>query len=197
MNMVKHLVVLIIAFSLIHSYSYCQAQIKTHYSDSILVRKLREQYFNDAKQQFFYSFPSNFKDLNRLYGYNEPQKGPLYDDALNHIAFFFRKPEVIKDTIFYKKIIGISIGGHWEGDAINYFQRELRDKVLAKPNLVLYLLKGKQDKQILSFWRFYFDEPQPVSKIPDNLLFIKHADKSIYQLMEKSLKEVQVSWKKL
>jgi hypothetical protein len=200
----KRLFPVVLAYGMILRYSDCAGQGKVNYSDSIWAQKLRRLYSlstsensKGARQEFFYSFPGNFQDLNRLYGYNGSKRGPLYMDAVNHISYLFKDFAAVKDTIFYKKIIDISIGGHWEADAINYFRKALKEKVGAKPYLVFYLLKRIQGKQIGEFWFFYFDEPLPANKIPGNLLFIKETDKNMYELMEQSLKAVQKSWERM
>lgn len=198
-NILKHLILFLIAFGTIEAHKL-NAQSKTSINDSAWAQKLQKLYSqansvhsNKAKEDFFYAFPSSFKDLNSLYGYKSNTTGLLYNNALNHITYLFRNSEIINDTIFYKKIISISIDGHWDADAINYFQMELRRKTFAKPKLILYLLEGMQNKQVESFWYFYFDEPIPVKQTPDYLLFLKNTNKHIYDLMERSLEKVHQS----
>lgn len=190
-------------------FSSCYAQTaKTRGSnDSIQLKaqKLKELYFKATnspgisdmyKHQFFDAFPNTFNALNRLYGDTGDTIAILSGEALNHINYLFNDiGGIVTDTIYYRKIISIAMGGHWDADAINYFQHELREYVLAKPELVAYLLKKMPDKQIQSFWYFYFDEPIPQKAIPEKLSVIKEADTHMYSLMEATLKEVQQSWK--
>ena len=87
-----------------------------------------------------------------------------------------------------KKIINISIGGHWDADAINYFQHGLRNKVFENPRLTFDLLKVKSDKDVQSFWFFFYSSIHPVyNKIPDELTSLKTYDNKIYGLMQKGL----------
>lgn len=84
----------------------------------------------------------------------------------------------------------ISIGGHWDVDAVNYFQSGLRGRVLNKPDLVIYILRGMPAEKIKSFWYFCFDAPHPKKRIPEQLQKIKSIDDKIYNLMIEAQDEV-------
>ena len=137
------------------------------------------------QEQFFKEFPNTFGQLLELYGYNEKDKKPniLYNEAPNHILNLFNNLLNINDTLYYKKIIQISIGGHWDADAVNYFQDGLQKRVLDNPKLTLHLLKQITNDKIKSFWYFYFDSPHPQNQIPEQLQKIKSIDNKIYYLM--------------
>jgi hypothetical protein len=117
-----------------------------------------------AKQQFFDAFPNTFKELNELYGYEKDKPAPLYENADQHIHDLFNNLTNINDTLYYKKIITIAIGAHWEADAIGEFQDGLQKRILDKPQLTLYLLRDKTEKDIASFWAFYFDYENSFSR---------------------------------
>lgn len=143
--------------------------------------------------QFFNTFPSSFKEFNNTFGYfnNEDPHlayaGALYFESEKYLNLFFRMTTV-PDTAFYKKIIGIAIGGHWDADAINYFQAGLRKKVFTNPKLAFDILKNKSNKDIKSFFFFFFQRVHPIYKtIPDELIKMKSYDSKIYGLMEKEL----------
>ena len=94
----------------------------------------------------------------------------------------------IPEREYYNKIINIAIGGHWEADAINYFQNGLRNKVFENPRLTIDLLKIKSDRDILSFWFFFYSSIHPVyDHIPNKLTALKTYDNKIYGLMQKGL----------
>lgn len=201
------LLVTVLIFSALFSSCFAQMPKTRTNNDSIQLKaqELKELYFKATnspgisdiyKRHFFDAFPNTFNALNRLYGDTGDTIAILSGEALNHINYLFNDiGSVVNDTIYYRKIISIAMGGHWDADAINYFQQGLRNQVLAKPELVAYLLKGMPDKQMQSFWYFYFDSPYPDKEIPEKLSVIKEADTHMYSLMEATLKDVQQSWK--
>jgi hypothetical protein len=137
------------------------------------------------QEQFFKEFPNTFDQLLELYGYNEKKSTPniLYYEAPNHILKLFNGLSNINDTLYYRKIIQISIGGHWDVDAVNYFQNGLRERVLNKPELTVSVLRHMPVDKTRSFWYFYFDGAHPKKQIPEQLLRIKSIDNKIYDLM--------------
>ena len=144
------------------------------------------------RQQFFKEFPNDFNQLLNLYGYDDKNSKPsiLYDEAPNHILKLFNSLSDINDTLYYRKIIQVSIGGHWDADAVNYFQHGLRERVLDKTELTVYLLSHIPEDKIKSFWYFYFDGVHPEKQIPEQLLRIKSIDSKIYGLMIEARNEV-------
>ncbi len=135
------------------------------------------------RKQFFNLFPNSFKKLNDLYGYNNGIEAPLYNQVEKHILELFNNLNNINDTLYYKKIVSIAIGGHWDADAVEAFQEGLRKRVLSKPNLVVYLLNEIPDEKIKSFWYFYFDGVHPSKQIAEPLLKIRTNNLKIYNLM--------------
>jgi hypothetical protein len=123
--------------------------VRVHGQDSIKYQRL-----------FFASFPDNFTDLNGIFGDDTRENdtkfhgAPLYD-GYEYISFFFDLKTIPKKD-FYKKIINIAIGGHWDADAVNYFQHGLHRKVLQNTKLTFDLLKVKRDNEIKSFFFFFF-----------------------------------------
>jgi hypothetical protein len=169
--------------------------------DSIIVKakRLQELYTLSTstsgktqlyRKQFFDLFPNSFKELNDLYGYKNSVEAPLYNQVEKHIFELFNNLDGINDTIYYKKIVSIAIGGHWDADAVNAFQEGLRKRVLSKPDLIVYLLKEIPDKRIKSFWYFYFDGVHPSKQIDEPLLKIKTNNLKIYNLMIEAHKDV-------
>lgn len=143
---------------------------------------------------FFTTFPDNFTDFNGVFGYcsnEDPSKyyaSPLYDGHEYIFPFFYLK--TIPERDFYQKIINIAIGGHWEADAINYFQRNLHGKILQNPKLTFDLLKSKSDTEIKSFFFFFFHGIHPIYEtIPDKLKKMKTYDSRIYKLLEQGFKD--------
>ena len=142
------------------------------------------------EKQFFDEFPATFNQLNDLYGDKENKPAMLNNEAENHIIDLFNKIKSVNDTIYYRKIIGIAIGGRWDADAVNYFQHGLRERVENNVALTIYLLKKLKAADIKSFWFFYFDGAHPKKQIPDALQKVKLLDSKIYTLMIEAQNEL-------
>lgn len=209
MRLLTLLIILILNMS-----PYANAQsvlVPKHYShDSLIVKakKLKQLYMlsrsssvdlgNIYKEKFFNEFPNTFKELNELYGddfdiHHKP--AILIDQAEQHITLF-TELNTIDDTLYYRKIISIAIDGHWDGDAVNFFQHGLRNKVLNNPALTVHILKNLTDDKIKSFWYFYFDGAHPQKQIPEQLRKIKLINNRICNLMVKAQNEVLKQSKK-
>ena len=156
---------------------------KVHGQDSIKYQKL-----------FFATFPDNFIDLNAVYGFNSKihdnvyHGAPLYD-GYEHISFLFDLT-TIPEKEFYQKILNIAIGGHWNADAVNYFQDGLHRKVLQNPKLAFDLLKVKNDSEIKSIFFFFFHGIHPpYENIPVELQAMKTYDSRIYKILKQGFIE--------
>lgn len=175
---------------------------QTNSGDSIRIKaeKLKHLYLfstasssdmsNAYKQQFFDEFPNTFKELNDLYGYNNDTSSILYLESEKHILKLFNNLQNINDTSYYKKIVAIALGGHWDADAINYFQAGLRNRAELKPELITYILKNLTENEIKSFWHFYFDSSHPKKEIAAPLLKIKSINSKVYTLMLAAHQEI-------
>ncbi len=169
-------------------------------NDSLIAKAKRlQQYYNYSKEVssgelfrklFFEEFPNSFQELNAIYGYNNDTAALLYYNSMDHINTLFDVNN-INDTIFYKKIINISIGGHWDADAVEIFQDGLRKRVLLKPELVTYILEVYSKENIRKFWYFYFDGVFPPKKMPEELKSIKHINPEIDKLMIQAFHEIK------
>ncbi|MDP9046624.1 MAG: hypothetical protein M3N14_00710 [Bacteroidota bacterium] len=167
-------------------------KLKSLYMLSIGSIEVRDIY----QKQFFDEFPKTFRELNELYGYDwDKHKGAsiLYYEAGKHIRELFNDLDNINDTLYYKKIIGIAIDGHWDADAVNFFQYGLRNRTEAKPELITFILKTMPENQIRSFWYFYFDGAHPKKIINEPLQKIKSFNLKIYNLMLQVHHEVIVN----
>jgi hypothetical protein len=102
----------------------------------------------------------------------------------------FNELNTINDTLYYRKIVSVAIDGHWDGDAVNFFQHGLRNKVLNNPALIVHVLKGMSNGRIQSFWYFYFDGAHPKKQIAEPLQKIRFINNKIYDLMIKAQTDV-------
>lgn len=142
------------------------------------------------KRLFFSSFPNNFNSFDSTYGYDD-KKGemPLYNLYEKHINFFCRLVSEQSESERYNKLIRIGIGGHWDADAVNLLQECIVYHINKNPSLALTQLKKFNDKEIKSFWKFFYDGPHPsdtqIKKRYSNLYEkIKVLDTSIASLMK-------------
>lgn len=148
-----------------------------------------------SETNFFKEFPNTFNELNALYGFNNDTPAVLYNDASKHILEVFNELKSINDTLYYRKIIGISIGGKWDADAINYFQDGLQKHVTQNTTLTCYILKQLPENDIRSFWYFYFDSPHPKENLESDLMSIEQIDSVIFKYLIEEHKKVVADWR--
>lgn len=161
-------------------------------TDSITIKgeKLKEFYAKsfdridkmDYEILFFEEFPDNFSDFEKLYGYNDSLEGILYENALKHIQLL-DEINCILDSVYFKKLISISINGHWAADGVNYFQKLLRDHIEKKPMVLFEILETLPRENVLSFWIFYFDGLHPELNIPKEIIEMELLYPDIYQIV--------------
>lgn len=160
-------------------------------------------YTTTYQQEYFEAFPNTFMLLNKLFGYSDKEplgkpisdfNSPLQKEAELYVTTFFTLND-IEHTLFYDRIIDISINGRWYADGVNYFQHGMQEKVRADINMFCELLSRHNEKEIKGFWYFYFDSPHPIKEIPQELQKVKEIDIRMFSLMELALIEVQQAWK--
>ena len=164
-----------------------------HYKATILMELYDKSRNNEDslfyQDLFFHEFPNTFSQLDSLYGYKENKPAILYYEAVDHIFYLFNNLKSIDEIAYYNKIIGIAFDGHWDADAINYFQNGLRTRVKSKPELIFELLRSKNDDQIIGFYYFFFHGVHPRwKKIPSFLSIYKTQYPDIYRLLEMGFK---------
>jgi hypothetical protein len=62
----------------------------------------------------------------------------------------------IPDSLYFDKLISISVGGIWNADAVNYFQHFLHQVTLSKPKIMIERLSKQTKGYQLRFWQFYW-----------------------------------------
>lgn len=145
-----------------------------------------EQY----RMLFFEAFPNDFETLYAIYGnkyLEESIDGLPVENFFEHIERFYSLSHYIDQETFYQKIINVSFGGNWEADGINVFRHNLKEKVLAKPQLTFDILQVKKDSVIISFFFFFFDGPHPPEKVPREFEELQSSHSRIYNLLKKGL----------
>lgn len=165
----------------------------------IVYQNLTSSYGGIYEQEYFDAFPKSFSSFVEVFGNlsdsNDFKPAPLYNESHLYVQAFFNL-ESIDESNYLNRVIDICIEGDWDADAVNYFQHGTREKVKQSVERFSQLLSERNDKEIKSFWHFYFDEPHPFKEMPKELEQIKEFDKRIYSLMLPALEEVQQEWEK-
>lgn len=143
------------------------------------------------QQEFFDCFPDNFEDFRKTYGYNPKysKNDSMYDVGEEHVFKGLAQLDKLSDTIYYTRLINLSIGGKWEVDAISALQDIVQRKTEANTQLLFCLLAKYPQEKIYAFWYFYFHSLHPLKEgIPKFLLKMKEKYPGIYQELLKALK---------
>lgn len=139
------------------------------------------------QQTYFELFPNSFESFEQTFGYKDGKAAPLYD-GYEYVKKFFSL-DSIPEPEQIRKWINISIHGHWDADAVNYFQHHLRPRILKNINLTYDLLKERTELEIESFFYFFFNEVHPqYETIPKGFEKIKHSNEEFYSLLSKGHK---------
>ena len=167
------------------------AQIKNHNSDSVAKSK---------ELEFFRYFPNDFETFVNIYGWkNWPDtlsKGLLYgEEYFGHITYFLSMDRLVPLKIYLKKLIGISMGGHWDADEVDAIQSKIMRSMMDNPMLFGEVLSTYSKSDWESFWIFYFDSPHPRSEIPKYLNIFSESYPEMYDIMQQALFFVQNDWK--
>ncbi|MFK5959484.1 MAG: hypothetical protein QM495_11530 [Lutibacter sp.] len=139
---------------------------------------------NNLKNQsiYFELFPNTFNGFLEMFGFENGKVAPLYD-GYDYVQVLFELDKISKKKQM-KKWIEISIGGKWEADAVNYFQHNLQPRILINVNLTYELLSERTDKEIESFFYFFFNEIHPQYEIvPTELKKLQNKNKEFYKLL--------------
>ena len=160
--------------------------------DSLYRLLIAEPESLERQQAFFEMSPKDFHDFKHTYGFN-PDFYP-YDlmprMARDHIFKGFAKLDKIVDTVYYARLIDLSIGGLWDAGAAGFLQEILYVKSEQKPDLLFYLLSTYPEEKVYSFWYFYFNSLLPSKEgIPDCFTALKGKYPEIYQILEKAFKD--------
>ncbi|PTD14015.1 SH3 domain-containing protein [Flavobacterium columnare] len=121
-------------------------------------KELEKTFISKNEKLFLDNFPDSFNKFKSIFGWNDKLEKPnlLYNNANEYIDYFFTLVSKPKYKIYQNKIIKISINGKWEADAVGYFQTKLHSIIKTNKDFV-NLLSSLNEKDISSFWRFYFD----------------------------------------
>ena len=171
---------------------------------------------NETKIRYFEAFPNTFTDFQSVFGYEETPDGvlfgELYTDALDYIIAFFQLNTDIRPDIFADKIIRLCINGKWQADGVNILQINVVNIVTVDTDhhcfyeyldiikcydetlkhALLSQLSQYNEKEVSSFWRFYFDGIQSQS-IYDSLFLRTKACIQGYPTLTKMLEKINIA----
>lgn len=127
----------------------------------INIQNLQKSFKAKNEQGFLKQFPKDFKQFNTYFGWDSRNDEPeeLYDVANDYINYWFELLEDEKYKSHESNIIKISAKGHWEPDAVNYFQDKALDYIKEKRKY--YLINALDDAKARSVLFFLFDGPHP------------------------------------
>ena len=166
-------IIFILLFSQVNGQSIESNKLK-----NALIELTKDGNINNQKA-YFELFPGSFDSFLKMFGFKDGKGAPLYD-GFEYVQALFAL-DSISETQQMKKWINISINGCWEADAVNYFQHNLRPVVLKKTDLAYELLKNCTDKEIESFFYFFFNEIHPqYEEIPSEFKKLKDVDEKFY-----------------
>ncbi len=122
------------------------------------------------EQKFFCSFPSSFKGMQAVFGYdNENGAAPLYDYPKGeNIIQYFSQLKSIPDSTYYDKYIRINIDGIWEADNIRE-AFDFANRLMQDTKNACKVLSTFSDNEIKGVFRFIFDGPHPKNEYNEKL----------------------------
>ncbi len=160
MTMKKTSIIVFFLLSIISAEAQNNTDIKQYLQNAY------DRVINDKSTEswilFFDLFPSTFEKFDSIFGYQENQKGPLYDMYQQYIYLFFEAQNHIHESVYYNKLIKIAKDGIWDADASNLFQLcivnlVIDDSANSQKSSFLETLSTFSETDISNFWRFYFD----------------------------------------
>lgn len=140
-----------------------------------------------VQEAYFEAFPATWKDYNMTYQYLSNDN---YDLTMYHLADkqvrAFGNLTSIPDSIYFKKLVNISIGARMGADAPSALQELLWEKMKTNMEEIFaylsYLRKGHQ----MEFWEFYWSNIVESKDIPEEFYRLKKLNQ------EKHPQEVEI-----
>jgi len=125
---------------------------------------LKENLEQKNEKAYLACWPGSFSEFDSVFGYKDMPDGstnfgPLYDESFRYVNFYFEAAGTLKVSYeeFYRQLISLSLGGYWQADAVNFFQREIKQQVSKDFDRFSKVLSSFSVEEIQKFWAFYFD----------------------------------------
>ena len=171
-SLIVHKATGILANAELISFQSLQAQIDSTTIEEKATRLSQNVELEDSasRSTFFKSFPASFREFKMIFGYygkldefGLPENfGLLYESSLTYIDAFFNGLDVSDETLAHR-VIDISSESEWQADGVSIFQDHLRVFTEKNLEIIVKVLKGRDEKQIREFWRFCYAGPHPES----------------------------------
>jgi hypothetical protein len=154
-GMYRHIFIIVTACLFFQRQAYSQqfpvdtANLKNAYNELMANPK-------SPKQQmiFFKLFPSTWLEYYLTYGFIDIKN--LNYLCGKHGKAFENLYGSIPDSLYFDKLISISIGGKWDSDRVYFSQDFLRQVTGEKPHVMLARLSKQTKGYQLRFWQFYW-----------------------------------------
>lgn len=151
---------------------------------------------------FFKMLPDNFKDYEYLYGYEDPFNGNSFKGGplTSSCQIYYYVPLNISQKNYFEKLINITVDLRWQADCIGSgLQNILFEKWNSDFVLFDEILRAKTDKEIESFWVFFFDGPHPekpskVKRYNEIISKLEEIDPKMIPMVEQAYAFVKDDW---
>lgn len=112
---------------------------------------------------FFELYPTTWMEFQMMYQFVPGDRMAYeYDNiiysywGIKHMEAFRSLLGVIPDSLFYDKLITLSIGGKWGADNTSFLQRFIQEATLKNPKAMVARLSKHRKGYQLRFWQFYW-----------------------------------------
>ncbi|WP_427013386.1 hypothetical protein [Vibrio sp. TRT 17S01] len=134
------------------------------------------------QERFYQCFPKNFDRFFAIFGYSETDSGTDgllagNEKSYDYLDQFF-KLTVSKNQ--YSNMFQLGVNGHWQIDNVAYLQYLIRKFLTSYQNTAIEELNRLADRELKSFWFFYFDSQIKLKSVPDEVISIKDKNARVY-----------------
>ncbi|WP_167489448.1 hypothetical protein [Vibrio ouci] len=134
------------------------------------------------QERFYQCFPKNFDRFLAIFGYSETDSGTDgllagNEKSYDYLDQFF-KLTISKNQ--YSNMFQLGVNGHWQVDNVAYLQYLLREFFTSHKNTAIEELDRLSDRELKSFWFFYFDSQTKLKSVPNEVLSIKDTNARVY-----------------
>ena len=126
----------------------------------------------EAQMAYFEAFPNTWMEYIVTYQFDPDDKEGrknLYFAGHKHVYAFEYKLNLIPDSLYYKKLVNIAIGGRKDADAANYLQSCVESHMIDHSEQILNALAPLCKRHRFEFWEFYFSNIVKSADIEEEL----------------------------
>ena len=126
----------------------------------------------EAQMAYFEAFPNTWMEYIVTYQFDPDDKEGrknLYFAGHKHVYAFEYKLNLIPDSLYYKKLVNIAIGGRIDADAANYLQTVSYTHLTLPTEQILNALAPLCKRHRFEFWEFYFSNIVKSADIEEEL----------------------------